>query len=516
MRLGRAEVGRPRLERVRRARAGRSRAFGIGVVVEEHGDCERLRPPLARTPRGRAPPASRSAAVPPSATNGTTSSAPKRGCTPSWPDERRRCVATARPARRRGRLGVARPGPAIVNTDRWWSASACTSSERRARTPSASAREHVGVAALRDVHDALEHRRQPTADAHRSLCARCSSGSRCRSTTTRSRASDRCEFETIVDYARAAEAAGFDSVWLSDHLFLDIAKYGGPPDRVRRASSRSSTLGRARPASSPDVRLGTLVLLRGAAARGGARQGARDARPDLRRATRRRARRRLVRARVRRDRHGRCRRPGVRLARLREAVDVVDGAARPAGRSRYDGRYHRADDARRTCPAPVQQPRPRVFVGGKGDRLLAARRGARRRLEHVLDVDARRVPRAPRGARRARATAIGRDPATVWRSLGLYALVRRGRSRPRSGASSACATSSPPGVLDGVDLDGVSRRPPRRHRRPGPRAGRRVGSARRRDADPRGGRGAVPGVGSSTTSRCSRPALRTDRSQRRW
>src|SRR4029079_17003244 len=35
----------------------------------------------------------------------------------------------------------------------------------------------------------------------------------------------------VVEWARAAEAAGFDSLWLSDHLFLDVAKYGGPPDR---------------------------------------------------------------------------------------------------------------------------------------------------------------------------------------------------------------------------------------------------------------------------------------------
>src|SRR4051812_44999161 len=34
-------------------------------------------------------------------------------------------------------------------------------------------------------------------------------------------------FETIVEHARVAEAGRADSVWLSDHLFLDLAKYGG-------------------------------------------------------------------------------------------------------------------------------------------------------------------------------------------------------------------------------------------------------------------------------------------------
>ena len=46
-------------------------------------------------------------------------------------------------------------------------------------------------------------------------------------------------------YARAAEAAGYDSLWLSDHLFLDVAKYGGPPDR-HGVFDPIVTLGRAR------------------------------------------------------------------------------------------------------------------------------------------------------------------------------------------------------------------------------------------------------------------------------
>ena len=34
-------------------------------------------------------------------------------------------------------------------------------------------------------------------------------------------------FATVAEHARVAEAAGYDSLWLSDHLFLDIGKYGG-------------------------------------------------------------------------------------------------------------------------------------------------------------------------------------------------------------------------------------------------------------------------------------------------
>ena len=66
------------------------------------------------------------------------------------------------------------------------------------------------------------------------------------------------QFTTIVDYARAAEAAGFDSVWLSDHLFLDLAKYGGPSDRFG-CYEPLVTLG-ALAREVDRVRLGTLVM----------------------------------------------------------------------------------------------------------------------------------------------------------------------------------------------------------------------------------------------------------------
>src|SRR5260370_13602855 len=34
-------------------------------------------------------------------------------------------------------------------------------------------------------------------------------------------------WDTLLAHAQRAEALGFGSLWLSDHLFLDIAKYGG-------------------------------------------------------------------------------------------------------------------------------------------------------------------------------------------------------------------------------------------------------------------------------------------------
>jgi alkanesulfonate monooxygenase SsuD/methylene tetrahydromethanopterin reductase-like flavin-dependent oxidoreductase (luciferase family) len=112
--------------------------------------------------------------------------------------------------------------------------------------------------------------------------------------------------------------------------------------------------------------------------------------------------------------------PGERLARLAEAVEVVRGLL-GGGPFTFDGRYHRAENAVNRPPA-LQEPRPPVFVGGKGDRLI------RVAVEHAdgwntcwvwtPDAYRDRLDVLERSCEK-----IGRDPATVWRSLGLYALA---------------------------------------------------------------------------------------------
>ena len=54
-------------------------------------------------------------------------------------------------------------------------------------------------------------------------------------------------------------AAGYDSLWVSDHLFLDVAKYGGPPDR--HGVFDPIVLLAALASQVPGPRLGTLVLV---------------------------------------------------------------------------------------------------------------------------------------------------------------------------------------------------------------------------------------------------------------
>jgi probable F420-dependent oxidoreductase len=224
------------------------------------------------------------------------------------------------------------------------------------------------------------------------------------------------QWDTLLDHARRAEELGFDSLWLSDHLFFDLAKYGGPPERQGIYEPLVTLAALARTVTRP--RLGTLVMceaLRPASV--------------------------LAKALATLDRISGGRLdvglgagwyapeyeavglaippPGERLARLAEAVEVVRGLL-GGGPLTFDGRYHRADGAVNQPPA-LQQPHPPVFVGGKGDRLIQLA------VEHAdgwntcwawtPDAYRDRLDVLERACDK-----VGRDPATVWRSLGLYAL----------------------------------------------------------------------------------------------
>jgi alkanesulfonate monooxygenase SsuD/methylene tetrahydromethanopterin reductase-like flavin-dependent oxidoreductase (luciferase family) len=252
-------------------------------------------------------------------------------------------------------------------------------------------------------------------------------------------------FDTIVDYARIAEQNGADSVWLSDHLFLDLAKYGGPPDPAGCYDPLVTLAALAR--IVPNVRLGTLVLLealRPAAVlakslssldqiSGGRLDvgiGAGWYEPEY-------------------DALGMTMPPPkVRLDRLIDAIEVVKGLL-PGGPFSYAGEHHRAVDAH-NLPAAVQQPRPRVMIGGKGDRLLrivAARAdGWNTCWAWTFDDYRERL-----GVLEQACEKVGRDPATVWRTLGLYALVGENEADLERRFAQLRETS-PKGVLDGVSL----------------------------------------------------------------
>lgn len=224
-------------------------------------------------------------------------------------------------------------------------------------------------------------------------------------------------WETLLTHAQRADELGFDSLWLSDHLFLDIAKYGGSADPHGIYEPLVTLAALARTVTRP--RLGTLVAceaLRPASV--------------------------LAKALATLDRITGGRLdvglgagwyppeyeavgldfppPGQRLARLTEAVEVVQGLL-GGGPFTFDGRYHRAENAVNR-PSAQQEPRPPVFVGGKGDRLIqvAVDRADGWNTCWVWTPEAYRdrLDVVERSCEK-----VGRDPDTVWRSLGLYALA---------------------------------------------------------------------------------------------
>ena len=252
-------------------------------------------------------------------------------------------------------------------------------------------------------------------------------------------------FDTVLECARRAESLGFDSLWVSDHLSLSIAKYGGGEGEHFAYEPLTTLAALARSVTGP--RLGTLVLceaLRPAAVLakavatldqlcGGRLDvgiGAGWYEPDY-------------------DKIGLAiPPPGERLARLEEALAVLDGLL-PGGPSTFEGRAHRARQAVNRPPAR-QSPRPPLIVGGKGDRLLrlVARRADGWNTCWVWTPDAYRE-RAEALGRACEAE--GRDPGSVGRSLGLYAVAGEDRGDLEA-RFERMRRAAPNGMLDAVSL----------------------------------------------------------------
>lgn len=257
---------------------------------------------------------------------------------------------------------------------------------------------------------------------------------------------DPLRFEIIREVAREAEAAGFDSLWVSDHLSLSIEKYGGPAGEFFAYEPLTTLAALAGEVTGP--RLGTLVLfeaLRPAAV-------AAKALATLDRLCGGRLDVGIGAGSYERDYAGigmAVPTPGARLARLGEALSVLDGLL-GGGPFTFEGRYHRAREASNR-PAAVQVPRPPLFVGGKGDRLLqlVAERADGWNTCWVWTPEAYRE----RAAVLDRACeAVGRDPATVNRSLGLYALVGESTADLER-RYEQMRRLAPGGMLDAVPLE---------------------------------------------------------------
>ena len=221
----------------------------------------------------------------------------------------------------------------------------------------------------------------------------------------------------VESVAVTAENTGWDSVWVSDHLFFDYGKYGGSSD-LQGALECWTTL-TALAAVTSRVRVGSLALcndLRNpallakmaatldvlSAGRLDVGLGAGWYEPEYRAAG------------IAFDR------PSTRIERLGEAVEIVrrllDGEE-----LEFRGRHYTIEGA--VCrPGPVQSPRPPIWVGGKGDRLLeaVARSADGWNFSWLGSIEAYKGRMA--AARRA-CEAAGRDFSSLRRSAGAYVLV---------------------------------------------------------------------------------------------
>ncbi len=229
---------------------------------------------------------------------------------------------------------------------------------------------------------------------------------------------DTPDLEAVIAFARRIEALGFDSVWVSDHFFLDLARYGGPSRRYEslEALTTLSTVA----VSTQRVRLGTLVLCYAfrhppvLAKMASTLDVISDGRLEV-----------GLGAGWYEDEFrafGFEFRPvGERIAAMRETVEIVGGML-SSERFSYRGRFYRVEDAPND-PPPVQRPRPPIWVGGKGGprllRIVAETAdGWNTVWRWSVDAYAERARALDRSCE-----AAGRDPASVRRSLGLYTIV---------------------------------------------------------------------------------------------
>lgn len=244
----------------------------------------------------------------------------------------------------------------------------------------------------------------------------------------------RTTWREVEAWARRADELGFESLWLADHLLMSVEKYGGPVQTYEGIEPLTG-LG-ALAAVTTTARLGVLVAC--AQLRSPSVLAKQVATVDV-------------------LSHGRAElgvgagwfppdfelagvpfeAPGIRLRQLEETLATLD----------RDLRGHGAP----MNPEPVQQPRPPLHVGGRGDRLLdvVARAADGWNIVWTVDHDTYRdrLAALDRACEKA-----GRDPETVERSVGLYALIGEDERDLRR-RFECLVEASPPGVMDGVTLD---------------------------------------------------------------
>jgi probable F420-dependent oxidoreductase len=255
----------------------------------------------------------------------------------------------------------------------------------------------------------------------------------------------------LVDAARRAEALGFDSVWISDHFFLDLARYGGSAEPSGTVEPFTALAALA--TATERVRLGTLVAC--APFRHPAHVAKMATAIDL-----------ISEGRFDLGLGAGWYEPefsafgyelastGDRFAMLEESVQVVAGLF-AEGPFTHEGKRFQIDGAY-NHPRPAQPDGPPIWIGGKGgDRLLrlVARHASGWNTVWKRTVDSF-VERA--GRLRQLADGVGRDPDSVRLSIGMYTLVGEDEA-DLARRFRALQRWEPGGALDGENLVAYSR-----------------------------------------------------------
>ena len=224
-------------------------------------------------------------------------------------------------------------------------------------------------------------------------------------------------WEAIRAAARTAESSGFDSVWVSDHLFLDWSRYGGR-DQAQGSFECWTTM-TAVAAVTERVRIGSLTLCNDfrnpaivakmaatldllSGGRLDLGLGAGWYEPEYEAAG------------ITFDR------PARRIRRLGESAHIIARLLEGEVVT-FKGDFYEVDGA--LCrPGAAQEPRPPLWIGGKGDLLLdtvaKAADGWNWSWLGSLDTYRDRVAAAARACE-----ANDRDPVSLRRSVGVYLLA---------------------------------------------------------------------------------------------
>ncbi len=214
-------------------------------------------------------------------------------------------------------------------------------------------------------------------------------------------------WQELLDRVRWAEETGFDGAWIFDHF---KALYGDPDGPCLEAWTLLAALG----ASTSRIRLGPLVT--GITYRHPSMLATEVVTADhvsegrielaVGAAWNEREHRELGI-----DFPG----PAERVHRLEEAIQVMD-LLMTSDDASFDGRFYRLDHASYN-PKPVQQPRPPLWIGGGGEKLMLPLVARRADVWHGFG-DVGSIERKSRLLDQL-AEQAGRDPVSISRSTDL-------------------------------------------------------------------------------------------------